>query len=164
MATEDEKVLKESLEALRRSYDHISNIYDQLRLKALALIAGEVAIVSFIFANPVDRNLPKGTDRLIFFYVAIALLALAFGFMLWIISTVDWMLPHDSKRADIILSDKNRNTPSTFLKYLHDDYCAVNEHCNKIVSAKCRRFNWVVYTLAGGVIILMVLKFGGGLK
>lgn len=158
------EILRASITQLQKVYEHISNIYDQLRLKALALIAGEVAIVSFIFGDPNSRNIPDGADRRVFFFAAVVFLGLAFGILLWVISTVDWKLPHDFTKADDMLADKNRNTPQSFLKYLHNDLCEVNDYCNKIVTRKCRKFNWTVYLLAAGVIILMVIKFGGGLN
>jgi hypothetical protein len=43
-------VLRAALRDIRRMYDHISNTYDQLRLKSIGLIAGEIALVAFIFA------------------------------------------------------------------------------------------------------------------
>jgi len=158
------KILKASITELRKVYEHINNIYDQLRFKALALIAGEVAIASFIFGDPNSRNIPIGADRRIFFFSAIMFLGLAFGILLWVISTVAWQLPHDFTKSDEMLSDKNRNTYLSFLKYMHNDYCEVNDTCNQIVSKKCKKFNWTIYLLAAGVIILMVIKFGGGLK
>lgn len=157
------KIIKASIVELRHSHEHISNIYDQLRLKALALIAGEVAIVSFIFGDE-KTKIPEESDRKVFFFVGLILLGLSFGALLWIISTVRWKLPHDFAKANDLLSDKNRNTEIAFFKCLHDDFCDVNEHNNKIVSNKCKKFNWVVYALSAGVIILMVMKFAGVLE
>ncbi len=159
---EDEKVLLGSIDELRRVYDHITNIYDQLRVKALALIAGEVAIVTFIFVGDPSRYVPEGVDRLIFFYAGIIALLAAFGLLLWVISSVEWSIPHGIESSKTQLS-KHKSYLS-FLKYLHDDYTQVVSHCNKIVSNKCKKFNWVVYLLSAGVIILLVVtKFGGRL-
>jgi len=57
--TVDEKsILNMSMRELRHVYDHICNIFDQLRVKALTLIAGEVAIVSFIFGTKDKLQIP----------------------------------------------------------------------------------------------------------
>lgn len=167
-ATQDQvEILKTSVNQLSKMYDHVSNIYDQLRLKALALIAGEVAIVSFVFspeANQKGIHIPDGSDRRVFYFAGISFLALAFGFLLWIISTVDWKLPHDTQKSAKIFKDKNRDTELSFLEYLHDDFCDVNDYVTKLVTKKCRRMNWAIYLLSAGVIILLVMKFGGSIK
>jgi hypothetical protein len=162
-SSDDIKILRTSIFELRKSYEHISNIYDQFRLKALALIAGEVAIVSFIFGDP-NSKIPESADRRVFYFAAIVFLGLAFGLFLWIISTVNWKLPHDTTKADEMLKDKNRNTYLAFLKYIQDDYCKVNDYCNTLVSSKCRKSNWAIYLLSTGVIILIVLRFCGALR
>lgn len=154
-------ILKISIRELENNYNRISNIYDQLRIKALALIAGEVAIVTFLFTHWDFRKVLEGSDRIIFFFTGVVLLSLAFGILLWVISTVEWKIPHDTRRADTLLNDKNYDSELAFLKYLNDDYAKVNEFCNSLVSRKCKRFNWTVFLLAIGVIIVMVIKFGG---
>ncbi len=162
-STDDSKILERSINELSKFYSHLSNIYDQLRLKALALIAGEVTIVTFLFNDPTSRHVPKAPDTKIFYYSALIFLILTFGLLLWIISTVNWTLPHDTKRSSEVLADRNRNTYLGFLKYLQDDYCEVCDKTNKLVSSKCKRFNWCIYLLSAGAIILMVIKFAGGL-
>lgn len=160
--TEETKVLQGSIDELRRTYDHITNIYDQLRLKALALIAGEVAIVAFIFTDYTNSKnfVPVGTDRQVIFFGAIAALGLAFGFLLWVISSVPWKLAHDTVKSGKL--HKDYSTHKEFLEYLNDYYCDVLDYCNKLVSNKCKKFNWVVYLLAAGVILLLIVtKLGG---
>lgn len=161
MAGDNTKILQASIAEHRSNYGHISNIYDQLRIKALALIAGEVAIVTFLFTNWNFRELLHDSDRIFFFFTGVGLLGLAFTILLWVISTVEWKVPHNISNAKTLLGDKNHNTEESFLEYLNDDYATVNNFCNTLVSRKCRRFNWTLYLLAAGVIIVMVIKFGG---
>lgn len=161
--SEDDKIaiLESSITEQQRLYDIISNIYDQLRIKALALIAGEVAIVSFLFTNwDFDKAL-IGSDRTFFFFVGVIFLGLSLGALLWIISTVDWKMAHGLNKAKELFDNSNHNTKASFLEYLHDDYTNVNRYCSGLVGNKCRKFNWTVYLLAVGVIIIMVIKFGG---
>lgn len=150
-----------SIREHRHTYQNISNIYDQLRIKALALIAGEVAIITFLFNNWDLSKIISDGDRIIFLSVGIFLLSAAFAMFLWIISTVHWIFPHDNRSAQEWEADKNYPTYYDFLRYLHDDYNTANVHCEKIVSNKCKKFNWSIFLLAAGVIILMVIKFGG---
>lgn len=156
-----EQIIELSLAEQRSTYNIVSNIYDQLRIKALALIAGEVAIVTFLFTNWDFWKLVSGGDRLVFLFAGIFLLGAAFALFLWIISTVQWVMPHDGRTAKDWEKDKNYPTYYSFLQYLHDDYISANNHCEKIVSNKCKKFNWSIFLLAGGVIIIMVIKFGG---
>lgn len=163
MASDSDKleILKVSIKEQQSIYTHINNIYDQLRIKSLALIAGEVAIMTFLFTNwDLKKSLHDG-DRVFFFFSGVVFLALAFGLLLWIISTVEWKIPHTLESSKELLSNKNRNTEQKFLEYLHDDYTNVNKSCMKLVSDKCKKFNWTVFLLATGVIIVMVIKFGG---
>lgn len=159
--TDQAKIIRLSLDEHRRRYDNINNIYDQLRIKALALIAGEVAIITFLFSGWDFFKLIQGGDRLLLFVTGIILLGIAFGFLLWIISTVQWMIPHDYSTAGKWLKDKNYSNYHSFLEYMHDDYLTATKHCENIVNNKCKKFNWSIFLLAGGVIIVMVIKFGG---
>lgn len=160
--TDDQKnIIKLSLAEHAKVFDHISNIYDQLRIKALALIAGEVAIVSFLFSGWDFKKTVFDDDRVFLFGTGIAALALAFSLLLWIISTIEWRMPHNLEKSDQLLNDKNRDREDTFLKYIHDDYVNVNIKNNQKVTSKCKKFNWSLYLLAGGVIMIMVIKFGG---
>ncbi len=161
-APEEEKTLAVAIEEQRRAYDHISNIYDQLRIKALALIAGEVAVITFIFSGDSARYAPIGVDRMIFFYTGIALLLASAVILLWIVSTVGWKLAHSSMSSLTLRNEYP--THLKFLRYLNDDYCKVNAHCQGIINKKCARFNVVVYLMPIGVIMLLVItKFGGRL-
>jgi hypothetical protein len=45
----DVAILTVSLDELRRFYDRMNHILDRVKTKALALIAGEIAVVSFLF-------------------------------------------------------------------------------------------------------------------
>lgn len=149
----EKSVLRMSIEELRHCYDHICNIYDQLRLKALALIAGEIAIVSFIFGTSDRLEVPKAADRRIFLSVGIIALVVAFGLLLWIISTVTWRFPHDFENAAYILK-KAHSDEDEYLEYLHDDLVKDVNANLAITSPKLKKFNWSVYLLSAGAIIL----------
>lgn len=155
------ETIKVSIEEQRHLYAITSNIYDQLRIKALALIAGEVAIVTFLFTGWDFRKVLEGSDRTFFFLSGVILLGLAFAFLLWIISTVPWKMAHNFSTANVHFNDQNAGNYQRFLEKLHDDYCSVNKYCLNLVSGKCRKFNWSLYVLSAGVITIMVIKFGG---
>lgn len=162
MATPTEKleIIRVSLTELRRFYDHVSNIYDQLRVKTLGLMAGEVAIVSFIFANGTNLTIPEDADRQFFFWTALVFLAGAFAIFIKIISTMEWIIPHDLETSKEIYANQNHNSELAFIEYLHDDYISSINTCKPKIEDKNRIFNKAIYLLAAGVIILMVIKVG----
>lgn len=157
---DDIEILKISLTELRRFYDHLSNIYDQLRVKTLGLMVGEVAIVSFIFANGTNLSVPEDADRQFFFWLAITLLSIAFALFVKIISTMDWTIPHNLENSKEIYNNKNYGSELKFVEYLHDDFIDSIQACRPKVEKKTKMFNQAVYILLAGVIILMVIKFG----
>lgn len=142
---------------MRCFFNHVSNIYDQLRLKALAVLAGEVAIVTFMFTDK-GIAIPDAIDSRIFFFAGVLLLCLAFASLLWTIAPLEWKIPYDQYSSENL---KKFKTQEEFLEYLNDDYCIATRHCLPLVSHKARRFTWTIYMLATGVIILMVIKYGG---
>lgn len=153
------KILKASLIELRRFYDHVSNIYDQLRIKALALIAGEVAIVTFIFAKDETRHIPHNPALSIFYFAGIIFLGLAFSLLLWTIASFSWKIPHDLEDSTTLY--KKHENELSFLEYIHDDYIGAINTCLPKVDSKSKKFNWTIYLLAAGVIMLLVIKYGG---
>jgi len=164
--TQDEqKILKLSIRELRHIYNHISNIFDQLRLKALALIAGELVLIGFIFGADGSSKFKSlhYADEKVFFGIGIAALVVAFGLFLSAISTVKWRVPHDLESASKLLK-KTHSDADEYLEYLHDYFVDANNHNQHIISPKLRRFNWTVYLLSAGVTILLVIKYGGIIK
>lgn len=153
------KILKVSLDELRRFFDHVSNIYDQLRVKALALIAGEVATATFIFSADNTRHIPAESGMKIFYFSGIVILGAAFGILLWIVASFTWKIPHDLDDSNKLY--KKYNSELEFLEYLHDDFIGAIQHCLPAVDKKARKFNWAIYLLAAGIIMLLVIKYGG---
>jgi hypothetical protein len=151
--------LRFAIDELRRTYDHISNIYDQLRVKALAVIAGEVAITTFIFSGELSPY-PKELYGKIFFFVAIGFLGVSFALLLWMISPLTWKIPVEMEEVEGDLDDRHSDLQH-LLEYTKKDYIAKITYCNELVSKRARRFIWTIYSLSGGAIILLVLKYGG---
>ncbi|HVW97051.1 MAG TPA: hypothetical protein VHA56_13860 [Mucilaginibacter sp.] len=164
----DEKIeiLLIAIKELRRVHSHISNAYDQLRIKALAMIAGEVAIVSFIFASDGANDhfqIPHSPAGRIFLSIGVAFVSLAFGLLVTSITSGLWPVPGDMDEIEQIDNgiDNRYDSIEKFLKFLRKDYLEANRLCMKIVATKAKRVNWGLYLLLAGVIILMVIKLGG---
>lgn len=158
------KILRVALDELRRVHDHISNAYDQLRIKALAMIAGEVAIVTFILAadDHTQIHVSDLAER-IFLGVGVVALLLAFILLISTITSSDWFIPGDMDEIEQIDNGKDNRyeTLEKFLFFLRTDYLDGNRKCIKILAKKGFRLNWGLYFLLAGAIILLVLKYGG---
>src|SRR6266404_7417319 len=160
----DKELLELGVEELRRAYDHISRSFEQLRTKALALIAGEVAIVSFIFSSNQPRNGILGHSvpiyGIVMFGIGIALLVIAGLIFLYVSSTSHWSHPPDEK--DMVNLHKNFNNRTEFLEQLRLEYITAIPECIKKISPRARRFMVGVYMLVIGIFILLLIKYCGG--
>ena len=152
------EALKFRIEELRRVDDQLNATFDQLRFKSLAMIAGELALSPFIFST--DRlHIPHEYYGCIFFFLGILFYVVSFGLLLWTIAATDWTTPGDGRSSGEIKVDY-----PTLLKYLEwivEDYLKVIGNNSPLVGKRARRFNWSLYLLAVGGIMLLVIKFGG---
>lgn len=155
--TDEVAMLNVNIVEMRRTFDHISNIYDQLRVKALAFIAGEVAIVTFLFASSVP--FPDVLYGQILFVAAVVALMAAFGLLLWTVAAVPWKVPCDFEKHTV--TKEKYKTELGLTRYVHDDFVRVLEYCVPLVSKKAKRFNTTIYLLSAGVIIVLLIKYGG---
>lgn len=154
-------ILKAAVEEQRHFYHCISNTFDQLRIKALTLIAGEVAIITFLFVGGEEGSKISLTriDVIILFAVAVGCLLVAFGLLLWTISTVIWKQAHGYMSSEEIL--KKYKSEQDFLHYLNNDYANINMHNANVIAPKLKRFNWIVYLLSAGAVLILLIKYGG---
>jgi hypothetical protein len=145
------------LDDLRRLFDHISANYANLKNRALGLLAGEVAITSFIFSG--DKfNLKYFTSaEKILFLAGIILLAVAFGFLLWIVATAGWQIPlglNESKKLY-----KRFHSKLEYLEDIKEDYEECIGYCLSKMESRSKAFNRTLYVLASAIIIMLVIKF-----
>ena len=166
-AKDDRKkeILNYTIDELRLLYSSINSSFDNLRNKALALLAGEVAITTFIFTADVRQdnwfiNAAAPVYGIVLFFVGVGLLVYAFGMFLAVISSAQWT--HPPEERDVINPDSRfHNDPLEFLEYLKSEYLRAINHCTKVINARSRRFMHGVYSLSGGIIILILVKYGG---
>jgi hypothetical protein len=150
-------ILQANLIELRRTYDHVSNIYDQLRIKALTFIAGEIAIVTFLFASNIKY--PSLLYGQMIFWAGILSFLCSFSVLLWTIAAVQWRIPCDFEKFENM--KKKFSSEIALTEYVHNEYVSAIAHCLPLVSMKSRRFNTTIYFLSVGVIIILLLKYGG---
>lgn len=165
MPNDEERTLTVVIEELRRMYDCVGSDFESLRTKALALLAGEVAIVTFLFSTDTIGNkgfsvpLTPAYGAILFAFGCILLLT-AFVLFLTVVATVRWTHPPTEK--DIIdLKDRFDNDPVRFLRYLKNDYIGAINHCVGKINGRARRFMIAVYAFSIGVFMLILIKYGG---
>lgn len=152
-----EETIRSVLVDLRRLYDHISSNYDSLKNRVLALIAGEVAIASFIFGDEKIKLAKMTSAEEIFFFMGVMLLAVSFGALLWIISTASWIIPLDLEASEQIYD--RFDSKLKYLEYIQKDYENSIRHCLKKMSARAKVYNITLFVLSSAIIILLVIKF-----
>lgn len=153
------QVLETNMEELRRLYDRLTSLYDNIKIKVLALIAGELAIVPFIFSENA-RLMPSELYGIIFSSIGIACIALSFGLLLWAISTADWLVPLDLKESHK-LHERYKNKQE-YLEYLKSDYEECIVHCLKKIKTRAKIFNVTLMLFSAGAFIIFVLKYMHG--
>jgi hypothetical protein len=155
--SDKEETIKLALEDLRRLYDHISHNYDSLKNRVLALIAGEVAIASYIFSGKDFDIAKQGTPENIFFGIGVGLLAVSFGALLWIVSTASWVIPLDLSESQKLY--KRYNSKLEYLEYIKEDYEDCTALCLRKMATRARVYNVTLFILSGAIIMLLVVKF-----
>ena len=158
----EKEVLGLSLEELRRLYDNICTSFDHLRTKSLALLAGEVAIVTFLFASDgSDKTFfPDAIYGLVFASIGVVFLGASFVLFLWALAPTQWHHPPDTKRLQDPDGSINRD-PKKFLRYLKNDYITTIRSCIMKISSRAKGLTWGIYLLSIGIFILILIKYGG---
>lgn len=160
---EEEKALfvEVNLE-LRRFYDLICGSFDHVKNKALGLMIGEVAIATFLFSG---FDLKTDGTNPIYGYVmlgiGLALLLFAFAMYLTVIATAQWQFPterHDMRNP----TERFKGSSLEYQKYLHSEYLEKIGYCNKLSSTRASRFMYGTYSLTVGIVIVILIKYGGG--
>jgi hypothetical protein len=162
MASDRGKTLGLSLEELRRHYDAITTGFDSLRSKALGVLVGELAVVTFLFSAqaPANQFSINTVATAIFLGIGVFLLAMGFILSLWVSSPTSWTHPPETK----IVNNNGKwfqDDPDKLTEYLHDEYIEAIKWCGAKASKRADMLTWAIYGMAIGILILAVLKFGG---
>lgn len=159
-----DELLQLGIDELRRLYDFISETYDNLRTKALALLAGEVAMLTFLF-NAKQENKPiidlQSVSDCVFLGVGVTALVVAFLLFLRVLHPEQWDHPPESKDLKNI-KERFNNNHTTYLETLKDHYLEVIPACNAKLAKKSKYFVYAIYALVTGIFIVAVLKYGNG--
>jgi len=152
-AEEQEKIAQTSIDELRRKYTELTTSFDQLRNKVLAFIAGELALIAFLFAS--GMKIPTVIFGIFFFATGTALVTASFVILSLSLRGADWISPGPSRPQD---------EPSNLvaLKKACDDYSNALEMNAPIYAKRSQMFDVALNLLLIGVTILLVIKYGQG--
>lgn len=153
---------KVSQQELDKLYSGVSDAYASIQTKALALLAGEVAVLTFLFtAEPSTFPRPYIIFAIIIYAIGIILLGLAFVFFLWAASPSEWHQPPETKDLEDV-EDRFRNDVLRLYSYLNKEYVsAIRAGVNK-VNFKANKLKWGTYFLFIGIALIALIRFGGG--
>lgn len=140
---------------MRLHYERLTALYDGIKVRILALIAGEVAIIPFVFSDgfPDVKSAQEG----IFFAGGMVLFVVSFSLLLWAISTADWQMPFGT--VDSRSSERLYPTSAKLKRFLKEDYESCSESCLKKIKVRARIFNVTLWLLVASLLILFVLKY-----
>ncbi len=157
------ELYKQVNQELRRFYDYLVKSFEHLKNKALAILVGEVAIVTFLF-----QGFSLGTDKhrvpiygIVVFGLGLALLAYSYLMFLIVISRAKWQFPteeHDMKKPTASFN----NSPLEYQKYLHSEYMSKVSYCNQKIEYRSLKFMHGIYSLSAGIFLIILVKYGGG--
>ena len=150
--------LRLKLDELRRTDDQTNNDFDQLRMKSLAMIAGVLALATFIFSSD-SLRIPHEYYGCIFFFLGVGLFVGSLGMLLWTVGAAEWKTPGNAESPQRLRTDN-----ANYVRYLErviDDYNQAVTDNIALVTKRSKRFNWALYLLALSSMMLLTMKFGG---
>lgn len=158
MAAQKLEILETSIEELRSRYNEVCLSNDQIRVKVLAFITGELALVTFLFATGI--NVPSVIYGIIFFIVGIICCITSFVYLTLTLRGKKWKMPVD---RDTLVDGHNKfKTRVQYLENVRDSYVSCIEEAIPVVSERSRIFDKSLMLILVGVIILLVIKYGQG--
>jgi hypothetical protein len=162
MTTELDKTksLNYCLVEQRRLYDNILTTIEGLRTKALALLAGEIALVTFLFDSDFKNFFTQDTPvyGFVFFGIGLCLLIVAAAFFLMVISSISFSHPPTSD--DIKYLEKRYYKDSdSFLEKMVENYDSCIISIIKIANSRAKKFMYGVYCFSGGIAITILIKY-----
>ena len=150
---EKEKVAQTSVDELRRKYTELTTSFDQLRTKVLAFIAGEIALVAFLFAS--GMNIPSVIYGILFFSVGFGFVTASFVILSFSLRGADWHSPGPSRPTQ-------EPTNLSALTKACEDYSSAIENNAPIYARRSKMFDTALMLLLIGVTILLAIKYGQG--
>jgi len=157
--TQQEKILQTSVDELRRKYDELCSNYDQLRIKILAFITGELALITLVFATGIE--LPHIIYGIVLFLFGAGCIVISFIILLLLLKTITWYFPIHPSTLE---NQDYRSFPTqvAFLEHICKCYSSSLDKNTDTYKNKAGMFDKSLMLVFVGVIILVVIKYGQG--
>lgn len=160
----EKELLQICVGELNELYESIEQSMEHVRTKGLALLAGEIAIATFLFSPQKNgfftNNVPL--YGFVMFGLGIFLLFFSAGVFLYVLSKVKWKRPPEE--ADIANINKRFNSsPYEFLEYMKDGYTSAINHCGEKVTKRANALMVGIYSFSFGIALVILVKYCGNL-
>ena len=156
------EVLLISIDEQRRVYDELNEYSNQVKVKILTLLGAGLALLTFLYANPSDKENPLFIPPTLYgkiFYVAGIVLTLgALSILLYATKPGG---EHEVPTEVAVLKDLDTREEYEFLEYVNDRYIACYKVNVSHYQSKYKLLNIAFLPLVFGAIILIVLKIFG---
>ncbi len=145
---------------LRYLHRSVIDALDSMRRRALALLGGDIAIVTFLFGTgtyKLTTNTPPLYGILLLIVGIILLLTSSF-LTLWILQPISITTPPDTKDTRN-LGERFDDNEAKYLRYMKSEYEDAADALIISVGRRSKMLVWATKLLAIGVIIMVVLKY-----
>jgi hypothetical protein len=148
------EVLKIAVDEQRRVDDWIAKNYDNVRNKILTLLGGGLASLTFLYSSR-QLFIPPEIYGKIFYFAGLSLIILGISTLIHALRPMHWEFTTEDKD---LMNIHKVETVTEYLLYVRDKYMAAYKTNLHAYEYKQKLFNFSLYPLIFGVIILVVIK------
>lgn len=150
---------KQQISVMRDKMAEQNSTFDSMRSRMFVLLGTEITLSGFLASPLVAIPYPTTVAGMIFLYMAISSIALSVAVLLLNYrSTPDW--PSAMGKKEVELMGKSADEYEA-LGILYDDYRMSYDQASAIITPRAKALNRSLILFVVGVILLVVLKFGG---
>lgn len=152
---EQKAILRMAIEEQRRVSDWIAHNYDNVRNKILTLLGGGLASLTFLYASGNSLFIPPEVYGKIFYFSALGMVIVALSVLIVALRPIPWEFTIEDRDLNKIQDVKSELDYLEYIKQKYMDTYKINIYAYEY---KQKLFNFSLYPLVFGVIILVVIK------
>jgi len=153
---DEEFALTFQLEELRRKYDKVDGLYNNMRTRMFTLLSIQLAIMAYLFSD-LSSLVPHELYGILFFAAGAIGLAISISTLFYYYRSIsNWPTPIGPIE---VLKINNLPTRINTLKVASDDYNDAYGSACAIYATRAKALNFSLHAFTISVIILIVLKF-----
>lgn len=150
-------ILKESIVELRRRYDFINDLYQNVRVKIITFMGAGFALLGYLYidnSNGDNLFIPADTYGKIFYFAGLAMVLLSLVILFISLKASSWELPTDADK----LKKKDFVSLEEFLIYVRNEYLKAIDLNLMIYEKKQSKLDFASHSLVIGGIVMLVIK------